>query len=95
MVITLEEVMDSGACEKSVKRFRRTFGEAVEVNEKNAERVAPFFDWDCAADKMLTENQSETYERLIMPAFREYRRDNNFKKYLIAASKAWLAARRA
>lgn len=95
MVLTLEDMVKSGACEKSIKRFRRIFGESIEVNEDNVARVAPFFDWDCAATKLLTEDQAETYERMVLPAYMKYQRDKNFKNYLIAASRAWLAARRA
>jgi len=95
MLLTLDELKESGACEKSVKRFRRIFGESVEVNDDTVGRVAPFFEWDCAATKLLNEDQEEVYERLVEPAFIVYERDGNYKNYLIAASKAWLAARRA
>lgn len=95
MVITLKEMQDSGACEKSVKRFRRIFGESLELTDESIAKVAPFFDWDCAATKLLSEEQAETYERLVAPASIAFDHDDNFKKYLIAASKAWLAARRA
>lgn len=94
MVLTLEDLQKSGACEKSVKRFRRIFGESVDLNEDTIGSVAPFFDWDCAAKKLLTEEQDEAYEKLVLPAFIRYDRDGNFKNYLIAASRAWLAARR-
>ena len=48
-VLTLQTLIDYGACEEQVEEFRKRFGENVEVTEKLAASVADEFDWNWAA----------------------------------------------
>ena len=89
MKVTLEAMKQSAACEKSLRRFQRIFGEEQDPTIEVLDRVATFFDWDCAATKLLTKSQQERYERLVRPAHQKYRTDNNFRDYLRSAAQAW------
>lgn len=90
--VTFEQMVEAGACDKSISRFKRLFGDEIEITPEVLRKVGPFFEWDCAATKLLSERQQEVYERLVEPAWMRYERDGNYRGYLRRAAMAWGAA---
>lgn len=90
--VSFDRMVESGACDKSVARFKRLFGEEIEITPNLMRRIGTFFDWDCAATKLLSEEQQIVYEKLVTPIAAKYDRDGNFRDYLRRAAMAWAAA---
>lgn len=82
-------LVTAGACDKAIARFRRTFGDSVVVTEDAALEVALFFDWDCAATKLLSPSQQEVYEDVIDVGLEE---NMSLLAYQRLAATAWVRA---
>ena len=46
--LTLQTLIDKGACSEQVELFRAKFGESVRVTQRLCVSVADAFDWDWA-----------------------------------------------
>ena len=51
-ILTLQTLIDKGACSSQVELFRTTFGDSVRVTLKLARQMADRFDWGCAAEQV-------------------------------------------
>lgn len=70
-IITLNDLIEAGACEKSIRRFSRTFGQSLNISsldEKQRNIISLFFPWDCAANKLLSREQRIEYTKKTMYA---------------------------
>lgn len=67
-IITMQMLINKGACDDQVDLFAQTFGESVIVTLKRAEKVASLFDWDWAACLLDAPALAE-YERVTAPAW--------------------------
>ena len=70
--IKLETLIKLDACENQVDLFRETFGESVELTEAVAKEFASKFDIHWAANNLLNEEQSKTYEEANAPLSKAY-----------------------
>lgn len=84
--LSVETLRARGACERAQALFRERWGDSVEVTEARCVSVADLFDWDCAAQKLLSPTAWAEYRRAGAPASDEYRR---------ACASAWAEYRRA
>ncbi len=72
--LTLQTLIDKGACSEQVELFRATFGESVRVTQRLCVSVADAFSWPWAARHLLSAPASAEYERVTAPAWAEYKR---------------------
>ena len=72
--LTIEQLVEAGACHEGIAWFRGRFGESVEVSEKAAESVARDIDWDWVAAHFLSAPAQAEYQRVTSPAWTEYER---------------------
>lgn len=71
--VTLEQLEELGACQEHRERFSDLFPEGhVEVTVELCVRHATTFDWEWAADALLTKDAQELYRTEIGRADREY-----------------------
>lgn len=74
MIITVTHLENLRACSAAVSRFREFFGKSALVTEEECVRHAADFDWDWAAEKLLTSAQWQEYKRIRARAYVEYER---------------------
>ena len=72
--ITLRTLKAKGACRDQCKRFAALFPEGVEVTEALCIEHAAEFNWDWAAQSLLTAPALAEYEHVAAPALAEYER---------------------
>lgn len=72
--LSVETLRARGACERAQALFRERWGDSVEVTEARCVSVADLFDWDWAAQKLLSPAARAEYRRAGAPASDEYRR---------------------
>ena len=72
--LTLQTLIDKGACYAQVELFRAKFGESVRVTQRLCVSVADAFDWNWAARHLLSKPARAEYERVTAPARAEYER---------------------
>lgn len=70
--ITLQQLIDAGACEWSCRLFQAKFGKRVRVTQKLCRTVAQYFSWDGAAVRLLSNAALAEYRRLIAPERQRY-----------------------
>lgn len=82
-ILSLQTLIDKGACLSQVELFREKFGESVEVTESLANQVVHEFDFDWAARHLLSTPTYKEYKKLCAPAYEEYKkmRDLVYKEY--------------
>jgi len=90
--LTVDQLISAGACEKSVARFRRNFGESVDVTPERTTQFSLFFNWECAASKLLTEAQEKIFLHLTGRAYKEYLKTKNLHKWQRLSAAAWALA---
>ena len=73
-VLTVQTLIDKGACSSQVELFRSMFGEQVRVTQKLCASVADKFDFIWAASHLLSAPALAEYERACAPARAEYER---------------------
>ena len=61
MKITLQQLIDRGACPRQVRLFKRCYGESVRVTKRECLAAAHLFEWSWAAINLFTERQRRTY----------------------------------
>jgi hypothetical protein len=72
--LTAKQLIEKDACPEQVRKFRRMFGASVRVTEARAISVADKFDFQWAADVLLSAPALAEYERVTVPAWAEYER---------------------
>ena len=75
-ILTLQTLIDKGACPEQVKKFRRKFGKQVNVTVKLCQSVAKDFDWGWAARNLLPAPIWAEYNRQHAPLYAEYQRQH-------------------
>jgi cell division septum initiation protein DivIVA len=73
-IITAARREKAGACADQVALFRETFGARVAVTVPAMEAVANLFDWEWAAQHLLSAAARAEYARARAPAWAEYER---------------------
>jgi hypothetical protein len=72
MNITLRQLRKWGACEPQVELFKQLFGEEVELTEALVLEHGPKFDLNWIAEKIMTPERLEAYQKAIAPAEEAY-----------------------
>ena len=72
--LTLQTLIDKGACSKQVELFRVRFGKSVHVTQRLCVSVADAFDWNWAARHLLSKPARAECRRVTAPARAEYER---------------------
>ena len=72
--LTLQTLIDKGACYAQVELFRAKFGESVRVTQRLCVSVADAFDWNWAARHLLSKPAQAKYGRVTAAALAEYKR---------------------
>jgi len=72
--LTLQRLIDLGACADQRELFRETFGDSVDVTPELCVSVADKFDWRWAAEHLLSAPAWAEYERATAPAWAECER---------------------
>ena len=72
--LTLQTLIDKGACYAQVELFRAKFGESVRVTQRLCVSVADAFDWNWAARHLLSKPARAECGRVTAPARAEYER---------------------
>lgn len=80
--LTLATLLERGACHKGVERFKRLFGDSVEVTEELCRKHAQTVDWDWAAECFLSSKALAAYQAMMTPALAAHH---------AAAVRAWAA----
>ena len=73
MRITLQQLIDAGACKNQLELFAKLFGNSVEVTEERALLVVDQFDWSWAG-RLLSESACAEYDRVRALAWAEFNR---------------------
>lgn len=71
-ILTLARLKKAGACSEQIDRFRRLFGEQVEVTEALCAELAHAFDWGWAAEHLLSPLAEEVYDAALDQAWEAY-----------------------
>ena len=71
-ILHLQTLIDKGACSDQVKLFRERFGKSVRVTEALCVRAAPDFDWNWAAQHLLSAPAHKAYNDACAPAQKAY-----------------------
>ena len=74
MKITKRMLQSKGACASQVALFAETFPHGTEITEAVCLAVADKFDWDWAAQNLLSPESYAEYERVRAQAYAEYQR---------------------
>ena len=83
MRITLQQLIDAGACGDQRELFQQRYGDSVRVTKRECIAAAQLFDWDWAAQHLLSAparrawNEATTtarraYHKALAPAQRAY-----------------------
>jgi hypothetical protein len=67
--ITLQQLIDLGAPPDTLDKFKKLFGDSVEVTEALCLEYASDFNWDWAADNLLLGEAWEEFVRVKAQAF--------------------------
>ena len=70
-LLTLKQLTGADACRPQVRLFARLFGDAVDVNPILCVTVAPHFDWDWAAQALLSAPLLAQYQAAHAATFGE------------------------
>ena len=70
--LTAAQLTAAGACHGQVVLFRKTVGLSTPVTRALCLQHASVFDWQWAADHLLTDAQHRAYQEDIAPADRAY-----------------------
>lgn len=73
MKITYEQLQKLQACEGQLKLFRTLFGDEVEVTRELIIEHAEKFDWDWAAESLLSREKYEDYREKRKLIYEDYR----------------------
>jgi len=60
-ILTLDQLRNGHICQPTLRKFKKLFGESVEVTEKLAEKHAMNFDFESGADYLLTPTGRRQY----------------------------------
>jgi len=71
-IITLAQLKAAGACADALQRFAAAFGESTPVTPSLACKHADQFDWDWAADNLLSAAAQVEYDQAVKRAQVEY-----------------------
>ncbi len=74
MKLTSERLIELGACEEQIEKFDEIFPEGTDVTIELAVQHANTFNWNWAAEKLLTTQALQEYERINAQALQEYER---------------------
>ena len=74
MKLTLETIKDAGGECEQVDLFERLFGAEVDVTPELCAEHDSKFDWNWAAEHLLTPTGLAEYQRVQAPAWAEYQR---------------------
>ena len=72
MKITLADLDEAGACYDQRGEFARLFPEGVEVTPDLCEKYSDVFDWEWAAENLLSPSAWAEYEKVRASAWAEY-----------------------
>ena len=72
MKITKRRLQIKGACASQVALFAETFPHGTEITEAVCLAVADKFDWDWAAQNLLSPESYAEYQRVRARAYAEY-----------------------
>lgn len=74
MKVTVRMLKAKGACSNQVELFKSLFPNGVEVTEEVCVANADNFDWNWAANNLLTPLQLAKYQRIEAPARADFKR---------------------
>src|SRR5208282_2710189 len=74
MRLHIQQLIDRKACQEQVDLFRAKFGESVDITEELCVSVATEFNFDWAAQELLTAPALAEYECVTAQALAEYER---------------------
>lgn len=82
--LKLQTLIDLGACQPQVDLVRARFGESVDITPELCESVASDFDFEWAAENLLTATAYVKCERVRDASYAEYEHvwDADFTEYL-------------
>ena len=93
MRITLQQLIDKGACAGQVRLFKRRYGGSVRVTKRECIAAAQLFDWDWAAQNLLSAPARRAWDEAIVTARRAW--DEAIVTARRARGEAIVTARRA
>ena len=73
-ILHLKTLQELGACANQVELFRKRFGKSVRVTKALCVKVAQDFNFDWAAQNLLTPKEWAEFERAVAAAWAEYKR---------------------
>jgi hypothetical protein len=93
-IITAEDLIDAGACGEEVDRFRALFPDGAKVTIRLAYERAADFDWEWAAEHLLSDASYTRFQDVTEPAERAaeqaYRVAHQTpREALLVAREAW------
>ena len=74
MKVTVTLLKRKGACSEQVALFKELFPKGVEITEEVCVGVADKFNWNWAAENLLSVPAYAEYQRVTVPAYAEYQR---------------------
>ena len=94
--ITVALLRSKGACEDQVDTFRSLFGDAAPLTVEAAVENAASFDWNWAADRLLSAPARVEYRKVHDAARAEYEkvRDADWAEYEKVRDAAWAEYRK-
>ena len=72
-MITYKMLEAKGACESQASLFKELFPNGAPLSVEIAVSVADKFDWDWAANNLLTQDGKEAYEEAVAPLYKAYK----------------------
>ena len=89
--ITLEQLKEHHACTGQLHLFKKLFGKEVEVTVEKCIKYHDKFDWEWAAEHLLSVELYKEYKKIQQPAWEEYLEIKRlaWKEYLKIAQPAW------
>ena len=73
-IVTYRQLIEAGACRHQRKLFKDKFGARVEITPELCQAFAQDFDWDWAAEHLLSASARADYKRATAPAWADYKR---------------------
>jgi hypothetical protein len=70
--ITLQMLVEAGACQDQVDLFEKLFGKSVVPTRELALKHAGQFRWHWASENLLTSRSLKAYDRAIAPAWKAF-----------------------
>ena len=74
MKLTANDLEKANACHSQIDLFREHFGDGGTVTLAKVRKVAALFDWDWAAEHLLSPKSWAEYRRALASALAEYNR---------------------